>query len=145
MMDFFARLIHALTELHPLHTMFVHFPIAFTAAGFLFIIIFLWKKQALFEQIAFTNIVMASLGTLAAGLTGFFDNQRYWEGDAPNASVKIILAAILLVITAVTSIARWRNPNLAESKKGLYVAAYLISFPIAFVLSFLGGVIVYGF
>lgn len=144
-MDFFARLIHALTELHPLHTMIVHFPIAFTAAGFLFIIIFLWKKRAVFEQIAFANIVMASLGTLAAGLTGFFDNQRYWDGSAPNVQVKMLLASLLLVITVVTSIARWRNPDLAESKKGLYVAAYLISFPIAFVLAFLGGVIVYGF
>lgn len=144
-MDFFERLIHALTETHPLHSMIVHFPIAFTAAGLLFIIIYLWKKQAVFEQIAFANMVMASLGTLAAGLTGIFDNQRYWEGTAANAQVKIWLATSLLVITAVASIARWRNPNLVESKKGLYVTAYLIGFPIALVLSFLGGVIVYGF
>lgn len=144
-MGFFERLVHALTETHPLHAMIVHFPIAFTAAGFLFILIYLWKKQALFEQIAFANLVMASLGTLAAGLAGLFDNHRYWGDAAPNAQVKILLASLLLVITAGASFARWRNPGLAESKKGLYVAAYLISFPIALVLSFLGGVIVYGF
>jgi uncharacterized membrane protein len=144
-MTFYERLIQALTETHPIHTMLVHFPIAFTAAGFLFIIIYLWKKQAVFEQIAFANMAMASLGTLAAGLAGLFDNQRYWDGAAPNVHVKMLLASLLLVITAVTSIARWRNPNLMESKKGLYVAAYLISFPIALVLAFLGGVIVYGF
>ena len=144
-MDFFERLIHALTETHPLHAMIVHFPIAFTAAGFLFIAIYLWKKQAVFEQIAFANVVMASLGTLAAGLTGLFDNQRYWGSAAPNTQVKILLATLLLLVTAVTSIARWRNPNLAQTKKGLYAAAYFISFPIALVLSFLGGVIVYGF
>ena len=144
-MDFFERLVRALTETHPLHAMIVHFPIAFTAAGFLFIIIYLWKKQALFEQFAFANIVMASLGTLAAGLTGLFDNSRYWEGVAPNAVVKITLAITLFIITAVTSIARWRNPDLMETKRGLYITAYLISFPIALVLSFLGGVIVYGF
>jgi len=144
-MDFFDRLIQALTETHPLHAMIVHFPIAFTAAGFLFIIIYLWKKQAVFEQIAFANIAMASLGTLAAGLTGLLDNQRYWRGDAQNVNVKIILAMVLLLITAAVTVARWRNPNLVETKKGVYVAAYLISFPIALVLSFLGGVIVYGF
>jgi hypothetical protein len=74
-----------------------------------------------------------------------YDNQRYWGGIAPNTQVKIILAILLLIITTATSVARWRNPNLVESKKGVYVAAYLISFPIALVLSFLGGVIVYGF
>ena len=144
-MSFFQKLIHALTVTHPIHTMIVHFPIAFTAAGFLFIIIYLWKKQSIFEQFAFANIVMASLGTLAAGLTGLLDNQRYWDGAAPNVHVKMVLASVLLVITAVTSIARWRNPNLIESKKWLYVAAYLVSFPIALVLAFLGGVIIYGF
>jgi uncharacterized membrane protein len=144
-MDFFERLITALTDTHPLHAMIVHYPIAFTGAGFLFIILALWKKQAVFEQIAFANMALASLGTFVSGLTGLFDNQRYWEGVAPNASVKMTLASLLLVITAVTAIARWRNPHLMELKKGLYVAAYLVSFPIALVLSFLGGVILYGF
>ncbi len=144
-MDFFDKLIHALTVTHPLHAMLVHFPIAFTAAGFLFIVIALWKKQTLFEQFAFANIIMASLGTLAAGLSGLLDNQRFYEGTAPNAIVKMILASLLLVITTVTAITRWRNPNLFETKKGFYFTAYLISFPIALVLSFLGGGIVYGF
>lgn len=31
-MDFFTRLIHALTQVHPLHPMIVHFPIANTGA-----------------------------------------------------------------------------------------------------------------
>ncbi|MCJ7623445.1 MAG: hypothetical protein MUO76_08065 [Anaerolineaceae bacterium] len=144
-MEFIDRLIHALSVAHPLHAMVVHFPIAFTAAGFLFILIAIRKKQAVFEQIAFANIAMASLGTLAAGLTGLFDNMRNWGGAAPNVTVKIILAVLLLTITALTALARWRSPNLFETKKGLYVSAYLVSFPIALVIAFLGGVILYGF
>lgn len=31
-MDFFTRLIHALTQVHPLHPMIVHSPIANTGA-----------------------------------------------------------------------------------------------------------------
>ena len=33
-MDLINRIIHALTELHPTHPMFVHFPIALTGAAF---------------------------------------------------------------------------------------------------------------
>lgn len=144
-MDFLDKIIYALTVTHPLHAMIVHFPIAFTAAGFLFILIAIWKKQTLFEQFAFVNISMTSMGTMAAGLSGLLDNQRFFGGAAPNVSIKIILASLLLVITGVTAFARWRNPNLFETHKGIYITSYLVSFPIALVLSFLGGVIVYGF
>ena len=70
-MDFIQRVIHALTELHPTHPMFVHFPIALTGAAFLFILLAWWRIRASLEQAAFANIVLASLGTLAAGITGY--------------------------------------------------------------------------
>jgi uncharacterized membrane protein len=74
------------------------------------------------------------------------DNIKNYSGAAPNVMVKITLATILLVITAWTSIARWRNPNLFESRsKPWYIAAYLVSFMLAIVLAFLGGIILYGF
>jgi len=145
-MDFINRLIHALTELHPLHPMLVHFPIALTGAAALFILLALWRKSEILEQVAFANIVLASLGTLAAGVTGYMDNANTYDGVAPNATTKIVLASVLLAITALTSFARWRDPNLFESRaKPIYVAAYLVSFMLALVLALLGGVILYGF
>ncbi len=56
-MDFINRIIHALTELHPTHPMFVHFPIALTGAAFLFILLAYWRKNPSLEQTAFANIV----------------------------------------------------------------------------------------
>jgi len=145
-MELIQRIITALTELHPLHPMLVHFPIALTGAGALFILLAAWKKSQTLEQTAFANIVLASLGTIAAGITGMMDNMNTYDGAAPNASWKMILALALFIITAWTSIARWRNPNLFTSRaKALYIAAYLVSFLIAIVLAFLGGVILYGF
>jgi hypothetical protein len=74
------------------------------------------------------------------------DNINTYDGAAPNASTKVMLAFILLVITATTSVVRWRNPNLFDTKaKPIYAAAYFVSFAIALVLAFLGGVILYGF
>ncbi|MGB8981176.1 MAG: DUF2231 domain-containing protein [Anaerolineales bacterium] len=145
-MEFINRLIVALTEVHPTHPMVVHFPIALTGAAFLFILLASWRKNASLEQAAFANIVLASLGTLAAGLTGIMDNVKNYDGDAPNSMTKITLATILLLLTAGLSIARYRNPDLFwKGNRFLYAASYGISFGIALVLAFLGGVILYGF
>lgn len=146
-MEFINRVIHALTELHPLHPMLVHFPIALTGAGAFFILLATWKNNTVLEQAAFANITLASIGTLAAGLAGIYDNNLNYDGNAPNATAKIILATILLTITGLTAYLRWRNPRLFEtpSAKPFYIAAYLISFALALVLAFLGGIILYGF
>lgn len=145
-MDFINRLIHAITEVHPIHPMVVHFPIALTGAAFLFILLAYWKNSAAFEQTAFANIVLASLGTIAAGLTGVVDNMKNYEGEAPNAGTKIILAITLFVLTTGISIVRFRNPELFQkSNRYLYMASYGVSFALALTLAFLGGVILYGF
>ena len=145
-MDFFSQLIRALTELHPTHPMFVHFPIALTGAAFFFLLLAYWRKSPTLEQTAFANMVLASISTIAAGFTGWMDNMKNYEGAAPNASVKIILAMILLLLTAAISIVRFRNPEMFQkANKVLYITSYGLSFLIAFVLAFLGGIILYGF
>jgi uncharacterized membrane protein len=144
-MEFLDRVITALTELHPIHPMLVHFPIGLTGAASFFILLALWKNKTFFEQAAFANIALATVATLAAGITGLYDNRVNYLGDAPNDGLKITLALALLVLTTSTAIARWRNPDLFDKSKPLYVAAYLLSFGLALVLAFLGGVILYGF
>ena len=145
-MDFINRLIHALTELHPIHPMVVHFPIALTGAAFLFILLAYWRNNPSLEQAAFANIILATVGTIAAGLTGMMDNINTYDGAAPNAGAKLILAVTLLVLTAGISIVRSRNPEMFQrSNRYLYMASYGVCFAIALVLAFLGGVILYGF
>ena len=144
-MDFLSRLITALTETHPIHPMIVHFPIALTGAALFFILLALWKNKEFFEQTAFANMALAAVSTIAAGLTGLYDNLVNYVGEAPNAGLKIILAVVLFVVTTVTAIARWKNPNLFNTSKAIYVSTYLVSFALAIVLAFLGGVILYGF
>jgi uncharacterized membrane protein len=145
-MEFINRVIHALTELHPTHPMVVHFPIALSGAAFLFILLAVWRNSSSLEQAAFANIVLAFLGTIAAGVTGYMDNLQNYEGAAPNAGTKIILAITLFLLTAGISIFRFRNPDLFQrGNRFLYVASYGVSFALALVLAFLGGVILYGF
>ena len=144
-MDLINRIIHAITQVHPIHPMLVHFPIALTGAALFFILLALWKNKEFFEQAAFANIALATICTLAAGLTGLYDNQINYLGDAPNAGLKITLASLLLLVTTLTAVTRWRKPDLFEKSKVLYVSAYFVSFGLALVLAFLGGVILYGF
>jgi len=145
-MDFFNRLIHAITELHPTHPMFVHFPIALTGAAFLFILLAFWRKSPSLEQTAFANMILAAISTVVAGFTGAMDNIKNYDGTAPNAGTKIILATILFLLTTTVSVVRYRNPEIFQKgNRLLYMASYGLSFGIALVLAFLGGVILYGF
>lgn len=145
-MELIRRIIHALTELHPIHPMMVHFPIALTGAAAFFILLALLRRSKTLEQAAFANLTLAAFGTLAAGITGWLDNVNNYDGAAPNASAKVALAFLLLLITSATSLARWRSPGLFESRaRPLYAAAYVISFGLALTLAFLGGIILYGF
>src|SRR4051812_32428816 len=111
-MDLINRIIYDMTQVHPFHTLIVHFPIALSGAALFFILLALWRHSDSLEQVAFANISLASVSTVLAGVTGALDNVRFYEGAAPNASLKIILAIILFLVTATTAIARWRNPAL---------------------------------
>ena len=144
-MELINRVIHALTEVHPTHPMVVHFPIALSGAAFLFILLAAWRRSSALEQAAFANIVLAFLGTIAAAVTGIMDNAKNYDGAAPNAGTKIILATTLFLLTGGISLFRFRNPNLfQQGNRFLYIASYGLSFAIALVLAFLGGVILYG-
>ncbi len=144
-MEFFDQLITALTETHPIHPMVVHFPIGLTGAGLLFILLALWKNKIFFEQAAFANLALSTISTILASLTGMYDNQVNYLGDAANGGLKMILAIVLFLVTTGTAYARWKNPDLFEKSKAPYVAAYFISFVLTLILAFLGGVILYGF
>ena len=146
-MDFINRIIYDLTQGHPIHTMVVHFPIALTGAALFFILLAWWRRSEILEQVAFADLSLAAASTVVAGLTGLWDNATRYQGAAPNANWKILLGCILLLVTAATALIRWRKPDLFHNpvQKPLYVAAYFVSFALAAVLGFLGGVILYGF
>ena len=147
-MDFLNRLIADLVGgNHPIHTMFVHFPIALTGAALFFILLALWRRSRLLEQVAFADLALAVVSTLAAGITGYYDNLVNYNGIAPNAPVKIALAITLFLVAGTTTLLRWRDPALFDKMPArvYYVAAYFVSFALAGTLGFLGGIILYGF
>jgi uncharacterized membrane protein len=145
-MNLIQSIFHAITQVHPPHTLIVHFPIALTGAALFFILLAIWRRNKILEQVSFANISLAAVSTIVAGFFGIRDNIVFYHGGAPNHVAKIILAGILFIVTTITAIARWRNKELfySRSTKALYIAAYFVSFAIASVLGFLGGVILFG-
>lgn len=145
-MELINRILYNLFEVHPLHTMVVHFPIALTGAALFFVLVALFRRSEMLEQAAFANIALASVSTIAAGITGMRDNIDIYDGVAPNAGAKITLAIILFIVTTLLTVIRWRKPDVFYSSgRILYVAGFVVSFAIAAILGFLGGVILYGF
>ena len=141
-MGFINTLLH-----HPVHPMIVHFPIGLTGAAFFFIILALiWPRAKILEQVAFANISLAVPATILAAILGIYDNAHRYGGGAANHQYKIILATLLFLVVTATSLMRWQKPDLFENKstKWWYSGAYLVSFAIATVLGFLGGIIVFG-
>jgi uncharacterized membrane protein len=145
-MDLIQRIIHAITQLHPPHPMTVHFPIGLTGAALFFILLAIWRRSEILEKVAFANISLATVSTVVAAILGIRDNLALYNNLAPNHVAKIILAISLFLVTTATALARWRNPDLfhARTARAFYFLAYFVSFGIAIVLGFLGGVIVYG-
>jgi uncharacterized membrane protein len=146
MIEFINRIIYDLTQTHPLHPMIVHFPIGLTGAALFFVLLAIWRRSDLLEKVAFANISLAAVSTIVAALAGMRDNINLYSGLAPNAIVKVMLAAALFIVTVVIAVVRWRKPDLFHSPlRALYIAGYFISFFISATLGFLGGVILYGF
>ena len=146
-MEFLERVINAMVNLHPWHSLMVHFPTAFATVGVLCILYALWRRNALVEKFAFFCMAVTAIGTALSGLAGLRDNLVHFDGGAPYLNLKIYLGVSLLLLSAVSAIARWRKPGLLwnPATRILYVAAYVVAFLLATVLGFVGGSIVYGF
>lgn len=146
-MEFINRLVTALVDLHPWHSPIVHFPVALSTVGLLFILLALWRRSELYEHFAFVNIVLVAISTAFAGLTGLRDHFVRFESDTPYVNVKIFLGISLLLLASVTALTRRRKLELFwnPSTRILYVAAYVGCFLLAAVLGFVGGSILYGF
>jgi uncharacterized membrane protein len=146
-MDFILRIFHDLTQVYPAHAMVVHFPIALTGSALFFILLALWRRSEILEQVAFADLSLAAASTIVAAAFGIHDNLVSFDGKAPHHTAKVILAFILFVVTTATAVIRWKKETIFQDKaaRTIYMAAYFISFVLAAVLGFLGGVITYGF
>ena len=146
-MGILDRILNAVLNIHPWHSLMVHFPTAFATVGLLCILYALWRRSELFEKFAFFCMAVTAAGTALSGVAGLRDNAVHFGGGAPYLNLKIYLGISLLLLSAASGIARWRKPDLLwdPSTRILCIAGYVGAFLLATVLGFVGGSIVYGF
>jgi uncharacterized membrane protein len=145
-MDLIRQIIHAITQVHPTHTLLVHFPVALTSSAFFFVLVAWVRKNETLEKVAFANISLAAISSVVAGIVGYLDNLKFYGGHANNYVAKIVLASILFVLTSTIALVRARKPDLLINRKtrAIYILSYFVAFCLVTVLAFLGGVIIYG-
>ncbi len=145
-MDIIGQIVNAIINIHPWHSMVVHFPIGLTGAAFLFILLARWRRNESLEHAAFFAIALAAISTIVAALTGIRDNLVRFDGAAPFVTVKIFLGITLFLLTTIIAVTRWRKREVLwnPATTVLYLAGFAGSFLLAITLGFIGGVILYG-
>lgn len=145
--DLLPRLIRALTETHPLHSMVVHFPIALSGVALLFAILALAQRNVVMERAAYYCIALTAVTTVLAGFSGYRDVIVRFDGEAPLVDAKGYLATTLFLLSTGMAWVRSRKEEVLwnPSTMILYLSGFVASFALAVTLAFLGGVILYGF
>ncbi|MEQ9570007.1 MAG: DUF2231 domain-containing protein [Longimicrobiales bacterium] len=132
---------------HPLHSMVVHYPIALSAVGLLFVVLALALNDPAMERAAFVCLALTALTGLLAAFTGYRDVLVRFDGEAQYVGAKAFLGANLILLTGGMAFARtrWRGLLWNPSTMVLYVGGFVGALALTSVLGFLGGVILYGF
>jgi len=131
---------------HPNHPRLIHFPIVLSYLGVLVVFLAWLRRDSFFERVAFYTMLLLPLSTLPAGLTGMLENQTRYAGNAPNSTLKVILAVLLLLISVGAAFWRWRRPDIMNGSPGkyLYLLAFFICAGLTTLLGALGGILVWG-
>lgn len=141
-----GQIINTLVNVHPWHIQLVHFPIALTTVGLLFMVLALLRQDEFLERAAFYSMTLVAISAALACAAGYHDSVVRYEGNAPLVPVKVFLGLSLVVLATITVVLRGGQAAAVwqRSSSVLYLVAFLAGFAIAAVLGFFGGVIVYG-
>lgn len=139
MLDFIYNSLAAIGFTHPLHPVATHIPMGMVLGGFLFrIASYKWESL---ERTAFHCIVLALIFIPPTAILGIMDWQHRLLGRLdPLITAKLALAAVLLVLTALTVYFYEKKPG----GRTVISALYALSFFTTVAMGFIGGQIVFG-
>ena len=139
-------LIHKIERLH-LHSIMVHFSIAYSLIVFLLAVVYIFTGNIFWERVSYYMLMLGLVAAFPSVLSGFFSwNVTYESMMIKNIFWKIILSTVLLIIISTTFIWRTVDPNLLVSEtvsSYLYLALLFTLIPMLTILGHLGGRIVY--
>jgi uncharacterized membrane protein len=133
----------ALLAGHAQHPVIIHFPIALFIASAVFELLAVWRKQPLFESVAYYNLLGAALTLPLAIATGL----GAWQWQLEGASIKGNL--LLHMISALTSTSlifflswlRWRFRMKHIAPGFAYFAVTFLALMVITLTGHLGGIL----
>jgi uncharacterized membrane protein len=140
------RLVQRMLGLN-LHPVIVHFPIAYSLLVPLLALMYLFTGEISFEAASYYLLILGFLSAAFAGVFGLFSwkfNYHSWLSKIFFR--KIVLTAILMVVSAVCFVWRIIDPNILIARTDLvyiYVALVVSFIPIVAIIGYYGGKIVY--
>lgn len=134
----------------PFHPRMVHFPIALALVGALFAALGLLRRNQGWWRYGQISLLLAGLGTLAAGITGLVDQAQAPQDPAVAALINAHITAGILLGVAVGLALYWplRNKHLSAGDgpaRWGYLALLAVIVVLVLVEGRLGGQLVYDF
>jgi len=109
---------------HPLHALFVNYPIALLTTALLFDLIFLWRRETFWRRGAFWLMVLGELGALAAIVPGLIDYFAIAMPGAVRQTARIHLI-LGLAIAALYALQIWLRRHEAGPAAGALKPRFL--------------------
>ncbi|MCB9101980.1 MAG: DUF2231 domain-containing protein [Anaerolineales bacterium] len=130
---------------HPLHSMTVHFPIAFYILGVLLTGVWLWRGQTDFERLAYWSFILSWAATLLATLFGLIDQSRLALDDPRrgNVNAHITAGVALLILNGLVIYLRFRWPDVLTRYRWPYLGLMALGLVAVLTTAWLGAELVY--
>lgn len=129
------------------HPIAVHFTNALFPVAFFFLVLYFLFNQDSFRQTYFYILVLATISSPIAYLTGIIDWKQRYKGAMTSVFSKKIRSGIgLMVVGALCTVWYGFNPCVVDSTgvaKTVFLALNLSTLPLAVVLGHLGGKLVF--
>jgi predicted heme/steroid binding protein/uncharacterized membrane protein len=140
------KLVQRLQKMH-LHSISVHFSIAYSIAVPLLSILYVLTGEISFETAAYYMLFFGFLSTPISVLSGFFSWRANYEGRKNRIfNRKTALAAVFSVIVTICFLWRTLDPNIIITRTNIsfiYLSMATSLIPIVTLLGYYGGKIVY--
>ncbi|MEJ2366733.1 MAG: response regulator, partial [Deltaproteobacteria bacterium] len=116
------------TEAHRPHPIFVHFPIAYSTAASLFVLLYVFSGYLLFEKISFYMLILDTISMPFAALSGLFSWKFTYHGESSRIfTAKIILSCVMALTVGAAFLWRYYNPTLLTAVTGPnYIFMFLV-------------------
>lgn len=132
---------------HPVHPILVNLPIGSYIGSLIFDLVYLWRGDPLWYEMAFWLMGIGIIGHVSAagsGLVDFFALSKDRTAAAyPTARLHLIIGAVLLAVYLVNFYLRWSTGLPPHSSSRWPILLSLIGNGILGVQGWLGGELVY--